>query len=90
MAKGLGKGLNSLFEENETDFEESQKESIQVPITQVEPNKAQPRKTFEKDALDELASSIAQNGMLQPIIARPCKTDSIKLYPEKDVGGQPA
>ena len=52
MAKGLGKGLNSLFEENETDFEESQKELIQVPITQVEPNKAQPRKTFEKDTLD--------------------------------------
>lgn len=79
MAKGLGKGLNSLFEENETDFEESQKELIQVPITQVEPNKAQPRKTFEKDALDELASSIAQNGMLQPIIARPLKNGQYQI-----------
>ena len=79
MAKGLGKGLNSLFEENETDFEESQKELIQVPITQVEPNKAQPRKTFEKDALDELASSIAQNGMLQPIIARPLQNGQYQI-----------
>lgn len=79
MAKGLGKGLNSLFEENKTDFEESQKELIQVPITQVEPNKAQPRKTFEKDALDELASSIAQNGMLQPIIARPLQNGQYQI-----------
>lgn len=79
MAKGLGKGLNSLFEENETDFEESQKELIQVPITQVEPNKAQPRKTFEKDALNELASSIAQNGMLQPIIARPLQNGQYQI-----------
>ena len=79
MAKGLGKGLNSLFEENETDFEESQKELIQVPITQVEPTKAQPRKTFEKDALDELASSIAQNGMLQPIIARPLQNGQYQI-----------
>lgn len=79
MAKGLGKGLNSLFEENETDFEESQKELIQIPITQVEPNKAQPRKTFEKDALDELASSIAQNGMLQPIIARPLQNGQYQI-----------
>lgn len=79
MAKGLGKGLNSLFEENETDFEEGQKELIQVPITQVEPNKAQPRKTFEKDALDELASSIAQNGMLQPIIARPLQNGQYQI-----------
>ena len=79
MAKGLGKGLNSLFEENETDFEESQKELIQIPITQVEPNKAQPRKTFEKDALGELASSIAQNGMLQPIIARPLQNGQYQI-----------
>ena len=79
MAKGLGKGLNGLFEENETDFEESQKELIQIPITQVEPNKAQPRKTFEKDALDELASSIAQNGMLQPIIARPLQNGQYQI-----------
>ncbi len=64
--KGLGKGLNTLFVEDPQIVDESG--IIEVKVTEVMPNPAQPRKTFDKDKLQLLADSIKENGMIQPII----------------------
>lgn len=65
--KGLGKGLGTIFgEEKEQLIDESG--ILEVKITNVEPNKKQPRKTFDKEKLANLAKSIKEHGMIQPII----------------------
>ena len=64
---GLGKGLEALFVDNET-------ESIApstLKITEIEPNREQPRKDFDDTALAELADSIREHGVLQPLLVRP-------------------
>ena len=71
MAKklgGLGKGLNAIFIEN--DNEESGG-AVKLKISEIEPNRSQPRKEFDEAALSELADSISQHGLLQPILVRP-------------------
>jgi len=65
---GLGKGLDALFVDNATDNE---KEIFQLKIGEIQPNREQPRKLFDDDALAELADSIAQHGILQPLLVRP-------------------
>lgn len=67
MAKGLGKGLNAFFSNMEATKEESVKE---IKLKELRPNPYQPRKVFEKEAIEELAQSIVEHGILQPIIAR--------------------
>ncbi|MBQ6888878.1 MAG: ParB/RepB/Spo0J family partition protein [Lachnospiraceae bacterium] len=82
-ARGLGKGLDSLIpnavgeskikkEEsmNQNKSEEAVKPETLVKITMVEPNREQPRKNFDEDALMELADSIKQFGLLQPILVQ--------------------
>jgi ParB family chromosome partitioning protein len=73
MAKrsGLGKGLNALFIDNNTD--EGAITSLKISV--VEPNKHQPRSDFEDNALEELAESIREHGILQPIVVRPFRED---------------
>lgn len=64
---GLGRGLDSLFDQNNTD-----KDSIlNVKLSDIEPNKNQPRKRFDDEKIGELADSIREHGLLQPIIVRP-------------------
>lgn len=63
--KGLGKGLNSLFDIN---TEESN--VTEVMLSEIEPNRDQPRKDFDEQALSELAESIKKHGLLQPILVR--------------------
>ena len=70
--KGLGTGLGVLFGENELNEPESELQSL--PITKVEPRLEQPRGVFDEQALRELADSIAQYGLIQPITVR--KLDS--------------
>ena len=70
--KGLGLGLEALFAAN--DLEEEEGELLTLPIGKVEPRSAQPRKSFDEEALQALADSIAQYGLIQPIVAR--KLDS--------------
>lgn len=65
---GLGKGLEALFAENAV---EDQEKPVTLRITEIEPNRGQPRKQFDEAALAELASSIAQHGVLQPLLVRP-------------------
>ncbi len=69
MAKmtGLGKGLDALFANNIEEIRDN--EVIEkLKITEVEPNRNQPRKNFDEEALDELAESIKRYGVIQPII----------------------
>ncbi len=65
---GLGKGLELLFAENA--LEDSGK-TVSLPINEIEPNRDQPRRQFDDSALAELSASIAQHGVLQPILVRP-------------------
>ncbi len=64
---GLGKGLEALFNENATD----EGGIITVNLNDIEPNRQQPRKDFDEEALSELAESIAQHGLIQPIVVKP-------------------
>ena len=73
MAKGkggLGRGLESLFEDAAPSFDSDAKIET-LPLREIEPDPDQPRKTFEQEALGELAASIAEHGLLQPIAVRP-------------------
>ena len=79
MAKkqsGLGKGLGALMLENTT---EDMVATNTLPISEIIPNKEQPRKTFDEDALAELAESIKQHGVLQPLLVRPLPSGGYQL-----------
>lgn len=70
---GLGKGLDALFSDNlftnEVNNEEELSEKIhKIKVIEIEPNREQPRRSFDEEALDELANSIKTYGVLQPII----------------------
>ena len=67
---GLGRGLDSLFEDAAPVFESGAKVDT-LPLREIEPDPEQPRKTFDEQALGELAASIAEHGLLQPIAVRP-------------------
>ena len=71
--KGLGTGLDVLFGANRLD-EENESELLTLPISKVEPRKEQPREYFDQQALQELADSISQYGLIQPITARKLNT----------------
>ena len=75
MAKnkgGLGRGLDSLFADTLPENEsESGGEVTTLPLRDIEPDKDQPRKAFEEESLTELAASITEHGLLQPIAVRP-------------------
>lgn len=66
--RGLGKGLDAIFGENMADGPEG---AVNIRIEEIEPNREQPRKEFDSGALAELADSIAQHGVLQPLLLRP-------------------
>lgn len=82
-ARGLGKGLDALIPNVTSDtkgksavksIEEKKEPETIVKITKIEPNREQPRKNFDEDALQELADSIKQFGLLQPILVQDRKT----------------
>ncbi len=64
---GLGRGLDSLFNENSQETQGV----VTLRISEIEPNRQQPRKDFDETALSELADSIAQHGLIQPIVVSP-------------------
>lgn len=79
MAKkmsGLGKGLGALMLENSTQEMLTENE---LPINEIIPNRDQPRKTFDEAALEELAESIKQHGVLQPLLVRPIPSGGYQL-----------
>ena len=67
---GLGRGLESLFEDAAPSLETGDGVRT-VPLREIEPDPGQPRKTFNQDSLAELAASIGEHGLLQPIAVRP-------------------
>ncbi len=73
MAKpkgGLGRGLDSLFKDSTPMSGEQSSEITTLPLREIEPDPKQPRKSFETETLTELAGSIIENGLLQPIAVR--------------------
>lgn len=74
---GLGKGFDALFADNFV--EESSASPVKLKIMDIEPNREQPRKLFEDSALAELADSIAQHGVIQPLLVRPLVDGSYQL-----------
>ena len=66
--RGLGKGLDAIFAENDMEDHNS---AVALKLSEIEPNRLQPRKDFKEEALAELADSIAQHGVLQPLLVRP-------------------
>ncbi len=77
LGKGLGRGLSALIPEDDEKSEVIVKEivvkepaEIKVRLSQIEPNKEQPRKMFDEDALIELSESIKQYGVLQPLLVQ--------------------
>lgn len=73
MAKGLGKGLSALFSETEESYENALDETAlqsvnEIKLENIEPNPNQPRKNFDKAALDELSESIKEHGVIMPIV----------------------
>ena len=69
---GLGRGLDAIFLENtlNSTVENTENQISMLKLSLVDPKSDQPRKYFDKEALDELADSISQNGLLQPILVR--------------------
>jgi ParB family chromosome partitioning protein len=69
---GLGRGLNAIFLENALNEEKENNENLvsQIKLSQIDPKSDQPRKYFDKEALETLAASIMENGLLQPILVR--------------------
>lgn len=64
---GLGKGLDAIFAENTSETEGT----VEIKINDIDPNRTQPRKEFDDEALRALAESITEHGVLQPILVRP-------------------
>lgn len=75
--KGLGAGLDILF--GSDSFEDEQSEILSLPIAKIEPRKEQPRYNFDEEALDSLADSISQYGLIQPITVRKLDNDFYQI-----------
>ncbi len=83
-SRGLGRGLSALMSDVATEDAPQtapKRPDLVVPIEQVQPNPDQPRRTFAEDALKELAASIAEKGIIQPLIVRqsPADTDLYEI-----------
>ena len=73
VKKGLGRGLSSLIGETKVESKTNQ-----IAVSDLVPNKYQPRKIFDQNNLEELTNSIKERGMIQPIIARKSNDDKDK------------
>ena len=74
IKKGLGRGLSSLIGETKVDIQKNK-----ISISDITPNKYQPRKIFDEDNLNDLTQSIKERGILQPIIVRKSNDDNSKF-----------
>lgn len=76
---GLGRGVGAIFTDNSVDEYSVASGSVKVKLIDIEPNRDQPRKVFDEKALSELADSIAQHGVLQPLLVRPMMDGGYQL-----------
>ena len=74
IKKGLGRGLSSLIGETKVETQKNQ-----LPISDLVPNKYQPRKIFDENNLNDLTNSIKERGMIQPIVVRKSVNDDSKF-----------
>ncbi len=74
IKKGLGRGLSSLIGETKVESKKNQ-----LSVSDIVPNKYQPRKNFDEDSLEDLTNSIKQRGILQPIIVRQSNNNNSKF-----------
>ncbi len=75
---GLGRGLDALFADNSIE-EIAPSSAVKLKIMDIEPNREQPRKVFDEQALAELSDSIAKHGVIQPLLVRPLPDGSYQL-----------
>ena len=73
IKKGLGRGLSSLIGENKVETSNSK-----LSLSDIIPNRYQPRKNFDEESLEELSNSIKERGVIQPIIVRKSKLENTK------------
>ena len=73
IKKGLGRGLSSLIGETKVE-----KKTSKLSLSEIIPNRFQPRKNFDEENLKDLSNSIKERGVIQPIIVRELKTDNSK------------
>ena len=76
---GLGKGFDAIFADNSVEDISVSASAVKVKLIDIEPNRDQPRKQFDEDALNELADSIAKHGVLQPLLVRPLLNGGYQL-----------
>lgn len=76
---GLGRGFDAIFADNSVEDISSGVSTVKVKLLDIEPNRDQPRKQFDEEALTELSNSIAQHGVLQPLLVRPMPDGGYQL-----------
>lgn len=76
---GLGRGFDAIFADNSVEDISTGNSTTKVKLLDIEPNREQPRKQFDEDALAELSDSIAQHGVLQPLLVRPMPDGGYQL-----------
>lgn len=77
--RGLGRGFDAIFADNSVEDISSGVSTVKVKLIDIEPNRDQPRKQFDEEALAELSNSIAQHGVLQPLLVRPMPDGGYQL-----------
>ncbi len=76
---GLGRGFDAIFADNSVEDISTGVSTVKVKLLDIEPNRDQPRKQFDEEALAELSDSIAQHGVLQPLLVRPMPDGGYQL-----------
>lgn len=79
LKKGMGKGLDAIFAENSVEDISGETSPVKVKLIDIEPNREQPRKQFDEEALAELADSISRHGVIQPLLVRPMPDGAYQL-----------
>ena len=77
--KKLGKGMDALFFESGEEKTSSSSAANTLRLSEIEPNRSQPRTEFDDNAIENLAESIRQHGVLQPILVRPLPTGGYQI-----------
>ena len=75
---GLGRGLDALLVDNSIE-NISSSSAVKLKLNEIEPNKNQPRKIFDDEALSELSASIEKHGIIQPLLVRPLPGGTYQL-----------
>lgn len=76
---GLGRGFGEIFADNSVEDISGDTSPVKVKLSDIEPNRDQPRKQFDEDALAELSDSILKHGVLQPLLVRPMPDGGYQL-----------